>query len=62
MNHKIIFTKDKMFVNGVKVKDYKKSLPKKYGMTYEDELPKGTKFICKKCRSKKLKELRREII
>ena len=51
-----------MFANGTAVKDYKKSLPKKYGMTYEDELPKGTKFICKKCGSKKLKELRREII
>ena len=28
MNHKIIFTEDKMFVNGAKVKDYKKTLPK----------------------------------
>ena len=28
MNHKIIFTEDKMFVNGTKVKDYKKNLSK----------------------------------
>ena len=32
MNHKIIFTEDKMYVNGTKVKDYKKSLPKEYEM------------------------------
>ena len=60
MNHKIIFTEDKMFVNGNKVKDYKKSLPKEYGINYEDDLPKGTKFICKKCGSKLEYDINRE--
>ena len=60
MNHKIIFTEDKMFVNGAKVKDYKKSLPKEYGINYEDDLPKETNFVCKKCGAKLEYDIDRE--